>query len=244
MAKKRDDTDVELSYFYVPEICETMMLSEEEARHALRVLRLQSGTNIRIIDGRGHLYSAVLEGTNPKNATVQNLQLIEEQQELQPSLHVVIAPTKNADRMEWMLEKLVEIGLNQLTFLITNRTIRTKVNMERMERVMIAAMKQSEKLRCTELEVLESWDDFFEQPMGTARYIAYCGAEYERKELKKCFTHGSSATYLIGPEGDFTPDEVQHAVGEGFLPVSLGRERLRSETAGLYVGMLHRILND
>lgn len=245
MAKSKNDKQVELSYFYVPDILATKRLSEAEAQHALRVLRLQAGTVIHITDGKGRLYTGVLEdGRNPKSATVTDLHLVREDVAYRPYLHVAIAPTKNADRIEWTLEKLVEVGIDKVSFVITDRTIRSRVNMERMERIMVSAMKQSEKLRTVELVLVKSLNEFFDADNSDRKYIAYCGAEYERKELKDCFTKGRSATYLIGPEGDFTPEEVRDAVRAGYQVVSLGRERLRTETAGLYVGMLHQILND
>lgn len=244
MAKSKGDKQVELSYFYVPDIKETKMLSESEAQHAIRVLRLQTGTLIHITDGQGRLYTGILDGNNPKSATVTDLHLVREELPYRPYLHVAIAPTKNADRIEWTLEKLVEVGVDKVSFVVTDRTIRSRVNMERMERIMVAAVKQSEKLRTVELDMVKGLDEFLKNDESDDKFIAYCGAEYERKELKDCFTKGRSATYLIGPEGDFTPEEVRDAVSAGYEVVSLGRERLRTETAGLYVGMLHQILND
>lgn len=244
MPKGKFEKDVELSLFYVPNIKSSMRLTEEEAQHAFKVLRLQPGTLVHITDGAGHLFTAKLEDRNPKNASVSDLQLIRVEERNRPYLHVAVAPTKNIDRIEWTLEKLVEVGVDKVTFVMTERTVRTRVNMDRMNRLMIAAVKQSEKLSTVELAIADSVKDLLENDGSEVKYIAYCGAEYERKELKDCFIKGRSTTFLIGPEGDFSPDEVREAVRTGYQVVSLGRERLRTETAGLYVGMLHQILND
>lgn len=244
MASKKNFKEVDPSIFYAPEISSTHLLPEDEAVHALRVLRLQPGTLIHITDGKGNLYTATLEGSNPKSATLENLQLVKTEERYRPFLHLAIAPTKNIDRIEWTLEKLIEVGIDKVTFVNTEHTIRTRINMDRMQRIMIAAMKQSEKLSVVELSIAENLDELIVSDQSHQKFIAYCGGEYERKELKNCFTKGKSTTFLVGPEGDFTPEEVKKASVSGYQVVSLGRERLRTETAGLYVGMLHQILND
>lgn len=231
-------------YFYAPDILETLHLNEEEATHAFKVLRLQNGDQIYITDGKGHLYSAVVLDNNPKVATITDLQLCLRASATAPQLEIAIAPTKNIDRIEWLLEKLTEISIQRLALVITERTIRKRINLERMNRVMVSAMKQSEKLNAVEINLYNSLEEYLSEHPYPNRYIAYCGDKYNKSELKKVFATEKDTSFLIGPEGDFSESEVEQAIQEGFLPVSLGNERLRTETAGLYVGMLHHILNE
>lgn len=244
MAKRRTKEE-EIAYFYVPDIKVTKKLSEEEANHAFRVLRLVPGTLVYITDGQGNLYSAKLDERNPKSAKIADLALVETQVLERPPLQLSMAPTKNIDRVELVVEKLTELGIEKLSLVLTERAIRRKVNLDRMHRIMVAAMKQSEKLSTVEIEVYDSMSDFVSSGnLHEGKYIGYCGEEYPKIELKECFEKGVGSTFLIGPEGDFTPEEVSVATEAGFKAVSLGRERLRVETAALYVGMLHHILND
>lgn len=234
----------DLPYFYVPEIATTHELSQDEAKHAYRVLRLKAGDEINISDGLGHLYSAKLLGASPKEPQVTDLTLVRKAEDKSPKLEVAIAPTKNMDRIEWTLEKLTEVGVSHFSIVITDRAVRRNVNMERLERLMVAAMKQSEKLVAVDLQLYGSMGEYLSQVQYEGRYIGYCAEVGEKRYIKDVFKVGQDSSFLIGPEGDFTSDEVELAHQSGFVPVSLGDERLRTETAGLYVGMLHHILND
>lgn len=244
MAKSKARLGEDIPYFYVPDIAESCELTLEEAKHAYRVLRLSSGDRINISDGRGHLYSAYLSGGSPKEPTVSDLMLIGETDGVSPKMELAIAPTKNIDRIEWVLEKLTEVGMSRLSLVITERTVRQNINMDRLDRLMVAAMKQSEKLWRVELNLYGSLAQYLSEVSYEGRYIGYCAEVGEKWELKELFVKGRDSSFLIGPEGDFTSEEVRIAMDYGFLPVSLGRERLRTETAGLYVGMLHHLFND
>lgn len=241
--KKSNIAKDERPYFFVPNILSTMRLGEEEANHAFRVLRLESGDQVYITDGIGHLYSATLVGSSVKEPSVENLSLIDEIQLRRPRLELAIAPTKNIDRIELALEKLTEVGIERFSLVITERTIRRKVNMERMERVMVSAMKQSEKLTMVELRIYSSLAEYLASDLYEGRFIGYCGEEGEKRLVTDIFQKGRDSSFLIGPEGDFTPGEVDLARKNGFQPVSLGGERLRTETAGIYSGILHHVLN-
>lgn len=232
-----------LPYFYVPDILSTLRLTDEEARHAFRVLRLKSGNEIHITDGQGHLYRAVLCGDSVKEPSVADLQLQSESALRRPRLELAIAPTKNIDRIEYALEKLTEVGIEKLSLVVTEHTIRRKVNMQRLERVMISAMKQSEKLNTVQLQLYDSLDDYLNSDLYESRYIGYCGDTSEKKDLRGVFQSGKDSSFLIGPEGDFSNQEVEQSISKNFVPVALGEERLRTETAGIYVGVLHHVLN-
>lgn len=241
--KKHKQVTEERPYFFEPDLLLTQRLGEEEANHAFRVLRLKAGDEVYITDGRGHLYSATLVGSSVKEPALEGVQLINELQLSRPRLELTIAPTKNIERIELALEKLTEVGLERLSLVITDRTIRRKVNMERMERVMVSAMKQSEKLSTVELRLYGSMKEYLQSDIYEGRFIGYCGAQMEKRYITELFRKGLDTSFLIGPEGDFTPEEVALAMAKGFQPVALGDERLRTETAGIYAGMVHHILN-
>lgn len=233
----------DLPYFYAPDISSSLTLPQDEAKHAFRVLRLEVGENVLITDGLGNLYSAKISNNSLKGQNVTDLVLVETTPPMCPKLEVAIAPTKNIDRIEWSLEKLTEIGITRFSLVVTEHTIRRCVNMERLERIMVAAMKQSEKLRTVELNLFPSLKDYLSQITYEGRYIGYCADTFEKRELKETFVSGVDSSFLVGPEGDFTNEEVKLALSYGFKTVSLGSERLRTETAGIYVGILHHILN-
>lgn len=244
MRAKRDDQRSlrDVPYFYQPDISETMTLSAEESAHAMRVLRMGVGEPIRITDGRGHLYEGTI-GSTSKVITLHNLNEIELPTVSSPPLHIAIAPTKNADRIEWMAEKLCELGLAKLSIVYTEHTIRRGFNLSRVEKIIVSAMKQSRKVWMTELNSYDSLEDFLRSDLAPQRLIGYCGEEFERREAANLLERGRDSVFLIGPEGDFSPSEVAASIEAGFVPALFGRERLRTETAGLYAGMLHHILN-
>ncbi len=230
--------------FVVPDVAITGMLSEEESHHVGRVLRMQIGEKLYVTDGAGSLYLAVLKGTDGKELPVELVEKVREVATPHPELHLAVAPLKNADRLEWLLEKLVEVGLASLSLVMTEHTIRKHNNMVRLQKVMLAAVKQSRKRMVTRInEYPGGIRDLCQSELPTQKFIAYCGDEYPKLELAKALRPGCSTVVLIGPEGDFSSEEVEMAVRYGFVPVALGTERLRSETAAVYAGMLHHIIN-
>lgn len=242
MQKDKRSNHKDIPHFYQPDILSHLTLSEEDSSHASRVLRLQTGDAVRVTDGRGHLYDAVIAGGS-KEVVLTGLKEVALEPSPIPPLHIAIAPTKNIDRIEWMVEKLCEVGLKRLSIIYTEHTVRKNVNLSRLEKVIISAMKQSRKVTMTDLDSFPSLHDFLQSPMARQRFVGYCGEEFEKQELAERFLRGESSVFLIGPEGDFSSNEVEQAVGAGFEPVMFGRERLRTETAGLYAGLLHHILN-
>ena len=221
-----------MALFYAPDITDNWELPEEEAAHSIRVLRLSVGSEIEITDGKGHFYKAEISSIAGKHCYVQAKETIEQPKGWQGRVHIAIAPTKNIDRIEWMVEKAVEIGLDEITFLNCRFSERKVVKTDRIERIVVSAMKQSLKPFKTQVNELVDFKKFIAQPTEGAKYIAHC-YEGEKLLLKDALQAGEDATVLIGPEGDFSPEEVELAIKAGYRPVSLGNSRLRTETAGL-----------
>ena len=222
-----------MALFYVPDIAERWELSEEEAAHCLRVLRLAVGDKLDITDGKGTLYKAEISSIQGKHCYVEAGEVIEKPKNWCGNIHIAIAPTKNIDRIEWLAEKATEIGLDGLTFLNCRFSERKVVKADRIERIVVSAMKQSLKYTKPVVGEMVDFKKFVTAPREGAKYIAHCYDDSERVLLKDVLREGEDATILIGPEGDFSPEEVELAVKNGFTPVSLGSSRLRTETAGL-----------
>lgn len=210
-------------------------LPEAEARHCLKALRLRTGDRLQITDGNGRLYTAVLLDSSDRNCPFS----VEKVEEMPPAfpfyLHLAVAPTKNADRMEWFVEKAVEIGISEITCLQCEHSERSNINAERMQRLMVAAMKQSLHFQLPVFNARRTFKEFMEMQRHTAsqKFIAYCGEDADSLPLKQACRPGGECIVLIGPEGDFSPEEVALSKQCGFLPVSLGNSRLRTETAAL-----------
>lgn len=222
----------ELRFFYNPEPrdCE---LPEEEAGHAVRVLRLTTGDEIWIMDGKGTFYQCTITETTKKRCLYQIDASLPQQPEWEGRIHLAIGPTKNMDRMEWMAEKVTEIGLDELTFLNCEWSERRVIKTERIEKIVVSAMKQSRKSRKPKVNEMTDIMDFIRE-MGEEKgqkFICHCH-EGERPLLKDLY-QGGDVTVMIGPEGDFSPEEVEAAEKAGFVAVSLGSSRLRTETAGM-----------
>ena len=218
--------------FYTPEIAHSHELPADEAAHALRVLRLQPGDEVRLTDGQGGFYHARISECNRKRCMVEVIEREEQAPLWRGHLHLALAPTKNMDRMEWLAEKATEIGFDELTFLNCQWSERRIVKGERIEKILISAMKQSLKARLPKLNDITDFAQFVKQPVGGQKFIAHCH-EGEKTPLRQALQPGQDALVLIGPEGDFSPDEVALAVAEGITPVTLGHTRLRTETAAL-----------
>lgn len=218
--------------FYTPEIAHSHELPADEAAHALRVLRLQPGDEVRLTDGQGGFYHARISECNRKRCMVEVIEREEQAPLWRGHLHLALAPTKNMDRMEWLAEKATEIGFDELTFLNCQWSERRIVKGERIEKILISAMKQSLKARLPKLNDITDFAQFVKQPVSGQKFIAHCH-EGEKTPLRQALQPAQDALVLIGPEGDFSPDEVALAVAEGFTPVTLGNTRLRTETAAL-----------
>ena len=221
-----------MALFYVPDITERWELSEEEAAHALRVLRLSAGAELDITDGKGMLYKARISSVVGKHCYVEAIEALPMPKNWKGSIHIAIAPTKNMDRIEWLAEKATEIGLDEIAFLNCRFSERKVVKTDRVERIAVSAMKQSLKYRKPLVGDMVDFKKFIAEERAGAKFIAHCH-DSERVLLKDVLVTGEDATVLIGPEGDFSPEEVDLAIKAGYRPVSLGSSRLRTETAAL-----------
>jgi 16S rRNA (uracil1498-N3)-methyltransferase len=218
--------------FYTPHILSDNELPEEEAVHALRVLRLTVGDRILLTDGAGSFYDAEITLASHKRCTVRILSTHSQVALWQGHLHIALAPTKNMDRMEWFAEKATEIGLDELTFLNCRFSERKSIKTERIRKTIVSAVKQSLKARMPKVNELTEFDSFIAQSFDGQKFIAHCYGG-EKALLCDALIQGKDATILIGPEGDFSEEEIDRAEAAGFMPVSLGRSRLRTETAAL-----------
>ncbi|MBU6325295.1 MAG: 16S rRNA (uracil(1498)-N(3))-methyltransferase [Bacteroidetes bacterium] len=215
---------------------DTALFDATEKRHAIDVLRKNAGDLITFTNGQGYLYEASIKQVNKDSFSAEITSELSFRPK--PKVHLAIAPTKNSDRMEWMLEKCCELGLASLQFLDCAHSEKTRVNMERMERVALSAIKQSGNLWLPELLPVTKFNTWIQQPFEGKRYLAHC-AEGEKNRA----AHTEEAVCIgIGPEGDFSSEEIQLALERGCLPLSLGNTRLRTETAGLVACTLFNLL--
>lgn len=219
--------------FYCPDIEANPVLPESDSNHAVRVLRMREGEILQVIDGRGHAYDCRLINANSKKATVEVISKRDMPLPWNYEVTVAVAPTKSMDRMEWMVEKLTEIGINRIVPLRCEHSERKELKTERLEKVAIAAMKQSLKAVMPRIDNMTPMLDFLAQPLAGQKFIAHCDDGYARKELACQYQAGQSAIILIGPEGDFSPKEITAAIEAGFKPIALGANRLRTETAAI-----------
>jgi 16S rRNA (uracil1498-N3)-methyltransferase len=207
-------------------------MPEEEAGHCLRVLRLTTGDEVTLTDGKGNFYKAVISAATNKRCQLKITETLPQEKGWTGWLHVAMAPTKNMDRTEWFAEKATEIGFDELTFLDCRFSERRVVKTERVEKILVSAMKQSLKPTLPVLNGMTPFNKFVAQPFAGQKFIAHC-YEGDKEPLMQALTPGEDALVLIGPEGDFSPEEVEMAVKAGYRPISLGSSRLRTETAAL-----------
>lgn len=224
-----------MQIFYAPGICgDTYALDETESRHIIKVLRMAAGDAVRLIDGRGNLYEGIISSPNPRRCTIRITATHEAFEKSGYRLHIAISPLKNAERFEWFIEKSVEIGIAEITPLMCRRTEKHNVNTLRLERIVISAMKQSIKAFVPALNSPETFDSFTAIHREGVKMIAHCNERNgSRLSIPQAYPQGADATILIGPEGDFTDDEITAATQRGYTPVHLGHSRLRTETAGI-----------
>lgn len=207
-------------------------LSEEESKHCVRVLRMAVGDEIFLTDGRGTRCRCRIVEAHPKHCVVE---VVERQRDFEKHpffLHVAVAPTKNSARMEWFVEKAVEMGIDEITPVVCDHSERCTLKQERLEKIAVSAMKQSLKTYKPQVNGPTPFDALLSTPFDGQRFIAYCDGDH-RTPLRSLYQPGGNALILIGPEGDFSPEEVSAALDAGFLPVTLGPCRLRTETAAL-----------
>ena len=213
---------------------------DENEHHHLQVLRAGVGEVLNVFDGIGNLFQCVIVSSNKKVTTIQINQLLMSEPLPQYGLHIAIAPTKNIDRMEWFLEKATEIGIQFITPIICQRSERRELRKDRLEKVVLSAAKQSLHLHLPTVNEALSLKAFLKTVQNAKKYIAFC--EERTTHLKDLILTQESAVVLIGPEGDFTTEEFVAAKGYGYIPVSLGESRLRTETAGLMVAAIYNLV--
>jgi 16S rRNA (uracil1498-N3)-methyltransferase len=219
----------------------TAFLDEEESSHCIRVMRMKKGDGIFLTDGNGNFYEGVIEDANPKNTVVTISGTKKEEQTKNYTLHIAIAPTKNNDRFEWFLEKAAEIGIDQVSPVICQRSERRELKTERMKKVLLSAMKQSLKAYLPLLQEPVSFGKFISAPhIEKNKFICTMDAAIH---LGKNLAKGESCLVMIGPEGDFTEAELSAAKENNFVPVTLGTSRLRTETAGVVACSIVSLLN-
>ncbi|MBC3758612.1 16S rRNA (uracil(1498)-N(3))-methyltransferase [Hyunsoonleella sp. SJ7] len=223
-----------MQLFYNPELTEltnTFSFSKEESRHLVKVLRKSVGDTVKITNGNGWLFTASITLGNHNSCKAEIIS-----KEMQPkrnyNLHLAVAPTKMNDRYEWFLEKATEIGIDAITPIICDRSERKVVKPDRFERILHSAMKQSLNCYLPKLNPAMSFIKFFEQDFQGQLFIAHC-EETDKKSLKEELKPETDVTILIGPEGDFGTKEIDLAISNRFIPVTLGETRLRTETAGI-----------
>ena len=218
--------------FYTPDIATSCEMPEEEAGHCLRVLRLTVGDEVMLTDGKGSFYKAVISAATNKRCQLKVIEELPQEKGWTGWLHLAMAPTKNMDRTEWFAEKATEIGFDELTFLNSRYSERKVIKTERIEKILVSAVKQSLKASKPVLNEMMDFNKFISQEFHGQKFICHCN-EGEKKLLKDVVIPGEDAVILIGPEGDFSPEEVAKAMACGFIPISLGKSRLRTETAAL-----------
>jgi 16S rRNA (uracil1498-N3)-methyltransferase len=223
-----------MQVFYAPDITgEYYTLDERESKHTVRVLRMVEGSEIKLIDGKGNLYEGVISDPDQRACKIRVLDVIKGFEKRDYRLHIGISPLKNLERFEWFVEKSVEIGIDEITPIICHHTEKQGLKPERLNNIIISAMKQSLKASSTKLNPACEFKDFIISSNPGTLMIAHCNNGYERKSIGEVYQRGSDAVILIGPEGDFSEEEIIKAVNNGFIPVSLGKSRLRTETAGV-----------
>jgi len=232
-----------MNLFYAPDITPPVFqLNAEESKHIIKVLRMKQGDTVHFTDGKGHLFHCRITEDNPRACIVEIIKTEEGNDRRNFYLHMAVAPTKNINRFEWFLEKATEIGVDQITPFISEHSERKVIKPERLNRVITAAVKQSLKTWHPVLDDAMNFSEVIKTDFNGDKYIAYIDPEVTL-ELSKAYTPGSNAIVLIGPEGDFSPEEIELAKKEGFIPVKLGPSRLRTETAGVTACHTINLLN-
>ena len=231
--------------FYCPDIADTLTLGEEDSKHCVKVLRMGEGDTIEVVDGNGTLYTCRITMAHPKRCAVEVTERMQQPPHWEHRIVLGVAPTKNLDRIEWLVEKCVEMGVDRIIPLRCHNSERTVLKTERLKKIMVSAMKQSLKATLPLLDEMTPVAQVLAEPFEGTRCIAYCDEQLPRGQrltLTGVYQPGQDVMVLIGPEGDFSPEEVAMAREAGFVPVTLGESRLRTETAGMMaVAAIHTL---
>jgi len=235
-----------MQLFYNPNInteLKTLYFNKEESRHIVKVLRKSDGDQLHITDGKGKLFEVELLQAHDKKCLVEIKSWKDKPKTWDYYLHIAIAPTKMNDRFEWFLEKATEIGIDEITPIICEHSERRQLKVERMEKVILSAMKQSLKFQLPVLNEPIKYSDFIAKKNWDLGLIAHC-EDGQKNHLKSHFPNRKKIMILIGPEGDFSPSEIELAISQGIKPVTLGENRLRTETAGVVACTFTALLNE
>lgn len=229
--------------FYSPDIRQDSLLPEKESQHCVKVLRMREGDKLTVTDGKGSFYACTLLHAHPKQCVVSIQNSIEKPKGWNYRLRIAFAPTKQMDRNEWFVEKVVEIGIDTITPILCHHSERKEIKSMRLEKIAVSAMKQSQKALLPEIDEMTGFDTIIAQPFNGKKYIAHC-YDLPKEPLTQCYKKGEDALILIGPEGDFSPEEVDSAIAAGFVPVTLSESRLRTETACLVAAHTTHVINN
>ncbi len=223
-----------MQIFYAPYISgSTYVLDEKESKHCIRVLRMTKGTPVRLIDGKGTLYEGFINDPDSKRCQISISEIKAEYEKRDYRLHIAISPLKNSERFEWFIEKSVEMGVDEITPLICKNTEKQSVKHERINNIIISAMKQSIKAYKTVFNDPLFYSDFTSHHYEGIKMIAHCSSLTDRKKISEVYKKNENVVIMIGPEGDFSEKEILSAISNNFIPVQLGSSRLRTETAGI-----------
>lgn len=230
---------------FVGEIFPEVKINDEEQQHIVKVLRMREGEEVSVTDGKGNFAKGklVFEG---KKVSLNASEIKENLPDFSTQLHIAIAPTKNIDRTEFFVEKATELGISEITFLLTDKSERKNLNIERIQKQAVAASKQSLRFHFPKINNLTKLSDFIKNMDVESTFLAHCDESFERTDLKEIVVNQKKQkiTVLIGPEGDFSPNEIKMLSEKGIKAVSLGNQRLRTETAGIFVAAWNYEKND
>lgn len=229
--------------FYSPDIEANGELPEEEAGHAVRVLRMQEGDELVSTDGRGNRFRSRITSASKRGVSLEILEKEFLGNHWHSPIEICVAPTKNADRIEWFLEKAVEIGVDKITLINTAHSERRKINTARLEKIIVSAMKQSLKTVLPQLEGPVKIEEVISRKFEGDSFVGYCADDVEKASLACRCRPQTPTRILIGPEGDFSPEEIKALMEAGFVPVTFGESRLRTETAALFALQTVHIVN-
>lgn len=229
--------------FFAPDIETIPLLPESDSQHCVRVLRKNNGDIIEVIDGKGFRYACRIVDAHSKHTMVEILEKKYFEKPWTGMITIAVAPTKNLDRMEWMAEKLTEIGVDRIVPLLCHHSERKELKTERIKKIVVSAMKQSLKTEMPIVEEMMPISAFLSEKGASQKFIAYCDSSMPKQLLSRLLTPQIDTTVLIGPEGDFSPEEVKLAIDKGFVPVSLGDCRLRTETAAIAACQTIHVVN-
>jgi 16S rRNA (uracil1498-N3)-methyltransferase len=223
-----------MQVFHAPDISgDHYTLNINESKHTIRVLRMKKGSPVRLIDGRGNLFEGIIADPDPAGCIINIVSVIHEFEKRDYRLHIAISPLKNPERFEWFVEKAVEIGVDEITPLISKNTEKPGIKSERIRNLIISAMKQSLKAKEPHLNQVKKFREFINENHAGKLMIAHCHSDLKRSKISEVYSRCEDAVIMIGPEGDFSREEIEDAMSNKFTQIHLGGSRLRTETAGI-----------